>query len=178
MRSDSSGNDDSPGASRFHEEQVLQPRRRRWIVALLPATVTALAAGQMRLGHLLGKYSLSTGGLLSMAVLLWAVYVWLSRVRLVTDVDDDGVSIRVRGLSRHHRIPLSKVTSAVVVTFNPDKDFGGYGIRHVGRGRAYVGDSVKGVRMELSGGGFAVIGSARPEALLIALRAHRPRGDT
>jgi hypothetical protein len=154
----------------FHEEQVLQPASRRWLLALLPATVTALAAGQLRLGHPLSPRLPSTAALMSMAVLLWGVYVWLSRVRLVTDVDPTGVSIRMRGLSRHHRIPLDKVAAASIVTFDTARDFGGYGIRSVKGGRAFVGTTTRGVRLELPGGTFAVIGSRLPEQLLAALQ--------
>ncbi len=173
MPSASSGN--TPPATPFHEEQILQPPRRRWAVALPPAVITALAAGQMRAGHPLFKYSVSTGRLMALAVLGWAVYVWLSRVRLVTDVDQEGVSVRLRGLSRHHRIPRASITRTSIVAFDPEKDFGGYGIRSVDGGRAYVGLGRRGVRLELAGNGFAVVGSARPEALIAALKLTTPR---
>jgi hypothetical protein len=141
------------------------------MVAVLPATVTALAAGQLKLGHPLSLHLPSTPALMSMAVLLWAVYVWLSRVRLVTDVDRTGVSIRMRGLSRHHRIPLEKVESASLVSFDSQRDFGGWGIRSVHGGRAYLGSTSRGVRLELAGGSFAIIGSRQPEQLLAVLTA-------
>jgi len=156
--------------SRFHEEQLVQPSKRRWVVALPPATLTALAAGQLRLGHPLFSHAPSTAGLMALAVLLWAVYVWLSRVRLVTDVDDAAITMRLRGLSREHRIPRSKIRSVSLLSFNPDKDFGGYGIRSVKGGQAYVGLTGRGVRAELDGGGFAVIGSSKADALFAALK--------
>ena len=112
-----------------------------------------------------------------LAVLLWGVYVWLSRVRLVTDVDETGVSIRLRGLSSHHRIPLDTINARSIVTFDPDKDFGGYGIRTVdgGRGRAYMAKATRGVRLEFEGGRFAVIASGRPgpliESMAVRVRA-------
>ncbi len=105
-----------------------------------------------------------------LAVLLWAIYVWLSRVRLVTDVDDAAVSVRLRGLSRQHRIPRAKIKKVSIITFDPNKDFGGYGIRPVNGGQAYVGVARRGVRAELAGGGFAVIGSSKPDALIAALQ--------
>ena len=107
---------------------------------------------------------------MALAVLLWAVYVWLSRVRLVTTVDDEAITIRLRGLSRELRIRRSKIATVSLVTFDQDKDFGGYGIRSVTGGHAYVGLTARGVRADLVGGGVAVIGSSRPEALLSALK--------
>ena len=107
---------------------------------------------------------------MTLAVLLWAVYVWLSRVRLVTDVDDGAISMRLRGLSRKHRIPRAKIEKVSIVTFDANKDFGGYGIRPIRGGQAYVGLTGRGVRAELAGGGFAVIGSSKPDALIAVLR--------
>jgi hypothetical protein len=162
----------------FHEEQRLRPPRFRWLVAVVPAMFTAVAVEQVRLGHPLGPRSLSNGEFVSLAIFLWLVYVWLTRVKLVTDVDGSAVSIRLRGLSRHHRIPLAKIKAASVVGFNPARDFGGYGMRAVAGGRAYVADTVRGARLELEGGGFAVIGSRRPEQLLAAIAGQRDRPPT
>lgn len=139
---------------------------------------TALAIEQIRLGHPLGTRSVSNGEFVSLAIFLWLVYVRLTRIKLVTDVDGVAVSIRLRGLSRHHRIPIAKIRAASVVQFNPDRDFGGYGMRAVAGGRAYVADTVRGARLELDGGGFAVIGSRRPEQLLAAIADRRPERPT
>jgi hypothetical protein len=153
----------------FHEAQRLRPPRFRWLVAFPPAMVTALAVAQLRLGHPIGTHALSNGGFVSLAIFLWLVYVWLSRVQLVTDVEASGVSLRLRGLSRHHRIPLEAIRSAAVVTFDADRDFGGFGIRTIAGGRAYVARATRGVRLELDGDGFVVIGSLRPEELVAAV---------
>ena len=166
---------DSSDSSTFHEEQALQPARRRWIIAIVPATLTALAAGQLRLGHPLFTHAPSTGGLMTLAVLLWAVYVWLSRVRLVTDVDERSVSLRLRGLSRHHAIPRARIVRASAVTFDPDREFGGYGIRNLAGGRAYVGVNRQGIRVELDDKSFVVIGSGVPDRILAAIAGEKAR---
>jgi hypothetical protein len=157
--------------ARFHEAQRLRPARFRWLVAFPPAMITALAIAQRRLGHPIGPHALSNREFVSLAVFLWFVYMWLSYVQLVTDVDATAISIRLRGLLRHHRISLSKIRSASVVAFNPERDFGGYGIRAVPGGRAYVAQAIRGARLELEGGGFVVIGSTRPEELLAAVKS-------
>ena|SRR5579862_7544646 len=155
--------------TRFHEAQRLRPPRFRWLVAFPPALVTALAIAQLRIGHPIGTQAPSNRGFVSLAVLLWLVYVWLSRVQLVTDVDATAVSIRLRGLSRRHRISLATIRSASAVAFSPERDFGGHGIRAVAGGRAYIAQGTRGARLELEGGQFVVIGSARPEELLAAI---------
>jgi hypothetical protein len=157
----------------FHEEQRLARSRFRWLVSVPPALLTALAAAQLWVGHRLGSRSLSNGGLIFLSMLLWFVYVRLTRVKLVTDVDRLAVSIRLRGLSRHHRIPIAKIKTGSVVRFNPNRDFGGYGIRSVPGGQAYVAEGDRGARLELEGGGFAVVGSRSPEQLLAAILAAR-----
>jgi len=111
---------------------------------------------------------------MSLAVLLWAVYVWLSRVRLITDIDGASVSVRMRGLPRHARIPLANIAAVRVVCFDSQKDFGGYGFRAVKGGRAFIGTTSRGVRLDLVGGAFAIIGSALPEDLVAALKAGIP----
>src|SRR5579872_5363746 len=138
--------------------------------------VSALAILQYALGHPLGTRSPSTGQLASLAMFLWLVYVWLTRIRLVTDVGDDHLAVRLKGLSRHHRVALAKVRSAAVVEFDPMKDFGGYGIRTLDHGRAYVAGGRHGVRLELEGSGFVIVGSNRPGDLLASIDRVRRSG--
>jgi hypothetical protein len=126
---------------------------------------TALAIAQRWLGHPLSAHALSNRGFASLSAFLWFVYIWLSRVQLVTDVDEAGISIRLRGLPRHDRIALTAIGKHSFVAVDPERDFGGIGFRSVPGGRAYVVRAGRGVRLELNGGGFAVIGSARPEEL-------------
>jgi hypothetical protein len=160
----------------FHEAQRLQPPRLRWLVAFPPALMTGLATAQRWVGHPIGPHPMSDRGLASLAVFLWLVYVWLSRVQIVTDVGDSNVSIRLRGLGRRHEISMTAIRSASVVSFDADADFGGYGFRDVPSGRAYVGQTKRGVRLELASGEFAVIGSARPEELRAAILSGLGRG--
>ncbi len=159
--------------TRFREVQRLQPTRTRWLVGFPPALVTAIAVAQRVHGAPFGAHALSNPELASLAILLWLVYVWLARVRLVTEVGEDAVSVRLRGLFQHHRLPLAAVVSAEPVACSPERDFGGYGFRAVKGGRAYVARASGGVRLELEGGRFAVIGSARPDDLAAAIRAQR-----
>lgn len=154
---------------RFHERQRLQPRHR-WLVAFPPALFTALAIAQRWVGHPLGQHALSDRGLASLSILLWLVYVWLSRVELIIEVNETAITVRMGGLARRHRIPLTAVRSASIVVVDADRDFGGMGFRTVNGGRAYIARSAKAVRLELNGGGFAIIGSTRPDELAEAVQ--------
>jgi hypothetical protein len=44
----------------------------------------------------------------------------------------------MRGLWRSYRISLAAVQSVRVVTFDPVKEWGGYGVRTTARGKAFI----------------------------------------
>jgi hypothetical protein len=48
-------------------------------------------------------------------------------VKLVTELRPGELRVRLRGLWRSIRIPLEKVNTAAAVTFDPVRDWGGYG---------------------------------------------------
>jgi hypothetical protein len=160
----------SRAQSLFHEEQRLQFLRLRVMLALPPLALLALAVWQIGLGHPWGEHPMSNGGLIGLTIFLWLVYFRLITARLVTDVQPTRVSIGLRGLWPARHISLSDITNAKVVTFQPMRDFGGYGIRSSSKGKAYLAAGIRGVRLELKNGSAITIGSERPEELSQALR--------
>lgn len=160
----------SRAQSLFHEEQRFQVLRLRVMLALPPIALLALAVWQVGLGHPWGQHPMSNGGLIGLTIFLWLVYFRLITVRLVTDVRPPWVSIGLRGLWPARRIALSNIAGAKVVTFQPMRDFGGYGIRSSRQGKAYLAAGTRGVRLELKNCSAIIIGSARPEELSQALR--------
>jgi hypothetical protein len=48
------------------------------------------------------------------------------------------LSVAMRGLWRSYRISLAAVQSVRVVTFDPVKEWGGYGVRTTARGKAFI----------------------------------------
>jgi len=103
---------------------------------------------------------------------LWVVYLRLVTVRLVTEVREGELAVAMRGLWRARRIPLGEIKSAKTVSYDPERDYGGYGIRTTRSGTAYIAGGNGGVRLELAKGGMVLIGSERPEELLSAIEAH------
>lgn len=154
----------------FNEEQSFGQLRLRLMLALPPAALSVLIVWQVVLGHLWGNHPMSNGGLIGLTIFLWLVYLRLIRVRLVTNVLPRELMVGLRGLWRTRRIPLSNIKAVKIVTFNPLRDFGGYGIRSTSRGKAYVAGGTRGVRLELNDGSVLVIGSERPEELSKALQ--------
>jgi hypothetical protein len=157
----------------FHEEQSFGQLRLRLMLALPPAALSVLLVWQVVLGHPWGKQPMSNGGLIGLTVFLWLVYLRLTRVRLVTNVEPGELLVGLRGLWRMRRIPLTNLKAVKIVTFHPLRDFGGYGIRSLNRGKAYVAGGTRGVRLELNDDSVLVIGSNRPEELSRVLRPAR-----
>ena len=112
------------------------------------------------------------------AFLLWSAFVvtvvvavWISQMKLVTEVHDDVLSIRFLLLWPDRAIPWNQVRRAEVFTYRPIKDYGGWGVRWAaGRGIVYHARGSRGVRMELVSGERVLVGSDRPEDLARAIR--------
>ncbi len=72
-------------------------------------------------------------------------------------------------------IPLADVQSARAVTFRPLRDWGGWGLRGLGKRKAWTSHGNTGVLLELTDGRQFTIGSQRPQALAAALQTLVPR---
>lgn len=153
----------------FHEVQTFRLMRLRILLAIPPAAMLLLVIWQVVLGHPWGKQPMSNAALIGWTVFLWLVYFRLVTVRLVTDVRPGELSVAMRGLWRERRVPLGEIKSAKTVTFDPVRDYGGYGIRVTRHGTAYIAGGNRGARLELVKGGALLIGSGRPEELVSAI---------
>ncbi len=61
------------------------------------------------------------------------------------------------------------------ITYDPERDYGGYGIRTIRDEKAYIAGGTRGVRLKLAGGGTVVVGSKKPEELVGILRQALPK---
>jgi hypothetical protein len=125
---------------------------------------------QVVMGHPWGKNPTSNGNVIGWTVFLWLVYLRLITVRLVTEIQDKTLVVAMRGLWRTRRIPLADVQSAEAITFDPERDYGGYGMRSNRAGKAYIADGHQGVRITLVNGATVVVGSQRSTELAASLR--------
>jgi hypothetical protein len=161
-----------PAPPIFYEQQSFPQRRTRILLAIPPGAMLLLLAWQVILGHPWGTKPMSNAGVIGWTAFLWLVYFRLVTVRLVSHVDLKTLSVGMRGLWRARRIPLMEVASAKVVAYDAARDYGGYGVRTMRHGKAYIAGGNRGVRLELLKGGAVLIGSARPEELLAAIHHH------
>jgi hypothetical protein len=162
-------------AAEFHEVQRLPLRRAAIVVAIPPMGMLVLLIWQVVLGHPWGRRPMSNASVIGWTIFLWLVYLRLMTVRLVTDVREGKLIVAMRGLWRARRISLSKIASVEAASFDPEREYGGYGIRSNRQGTAYLAAGNRGVRVTLSNGARIVVGSQRAEELADVL--HRAMAE-
>jgi hypothetical protein len=155
----------------FREEQSFPQLRLRIMLAIPPSFMLILIVWQVVLRHTWGTHPMSNAGVVTWTVILWLLYFYLIRVRLVTTVSTGEMVISLRGLWRGRRISLAEIKSVNVVTYNPTRDYGGYGIRTTRGGKAYIARGNEAVRLELASGAAVLLGSHRPKDLAAAIRS-------
>jgi hypothetical protein len=143
----------------------------RILTAIVPAAMLGLTILQVAFGFHWGAQT--NGSLIGWTIFLWLVYWRLMMVRLVTEVRPPEVRVALRGLWRSRRIPFAEIISARAVSFDPVRDWGGYGIRVTPRGRAYLAGGNEGVELETRRG-LVLIGSGRPVELARIIAAQLP----
>jgi hypothetical protein len=157
----------------FYEQQSFRQTRLRILTAIPPVALTLVAVWQIGLGHRWGKQPMSDAGLTIWSIFLWLVYLRLMRVKLITEIRPGELRVRMRGLFRSIRIPLDKVNSVTAVTFDPVRDWGGFGFRRTKKGTAYLAYGGEGVELKMTSGGTVLIGSRRATELAGAIeRSH------
>jgi hypothetical protein len=125
------------------------------------------------------KQPLLSGALLWPAFAVAVVVaVWFLRLKLVTEVRDNGLYICFVWLWPERTIPWEQVRSVETRTYRPIRDFGGWGVRWAARGIVYHARGNRGARMVLASGERVLVGSQRPEELArtIAERTGLPVG--
>jgi hypothetical protein len=91
--------------------------------------------------------------------------------RLDTNVSEEGVTLRLFPFGMR-KIAAGEIRDARIVEVRP-MEYGGWGVRWVPGGRAYILRGGRGVRIELTSGKFVLIESCRPEELLAAIQDAR-----
>ena len=90
-------------------------------------------------------------------------------LKMITEVRKDGIYVRFYPINFSFKsFPLKTIRSYEVVTYNPVRDYGGWGIRYGMKGTAYNAKGNKGVFFEFKEGSKIdklTIGSQTPEKL-------------
>lgn len=85
-------------------------------------------------------------------------------LKMRTRVDGGGVHIRTLYVVRRS-LPFAEIESAEAVVYRPLRDYGGWGLRVSGKGKAYNMRGNRGVQLKLKNGGNVLVGSQRPDEL-------------
>lgn len=98
-------------------------------------------------------------------ILIWLFFIvvfplWIFLIRLDTQVRSGGIFLRFRYLHINWIVlPFSEITKAESITYNPLRDYGGWGIRYGPKGKAYNVHGNYGVLLTLIDGKKILIGS-------------------
>lgn len=99
--------------------------------------------------------------------------IFFYSLKMVTEVRKDGIYIRFYPFHFSFRyFPIKTIQSYEVLTYNPIRDYGGWGIRYGLKGTAYNTKGNKGVRFEFMEGNNVkklMVGSQMPEKLSAAI---------
>jgi hypothetical protein len=105
--------------------------------------------------------------LVAVTILVLVVMLLLT-MRMTTTVGPDAVQIRF-GWIYSKTLPIAEIARAEARIYRPVADYGGWGIRGMGRRRALNARGNRGVLLTLREGSTLLIGSQRPRELLAAL---------
>lgn len=99
------------------------------------------------------------------------VAIWFARIKLITEVRDEGLFIDFIWLWPERTIPWNQIRSVETRVYRPVRDFGGWGVRWAARGIVYHAQGNQGVRLILESGERVMIGSQRAADLAHAIAA-------
>ena len=166
----------------FKEEQKFH-QRWLWLLLLTLAIFTTLFFGkgmvqQIIQGEPWGDRPMSDLALLIVGsgIILFVVamtYLFYC-LKLITVVRDDGLYIHFFPL-RKRKIDFSEIKSCEARTYNPIRDYGGWGIKSGRKGKAYNVSGDKGVKLEFFEGQPLLIGSQKAEELAGVIQRYMKR---
>lgn len=160
----------------FEEEQRFR-QPWVWAILLLSLAVPLVIFGyglvqQLILKKPFGDRPTSDARLIitavSILVLAVGISLLLHKMKLVTKLDSAHLHILFSPFKRRD-IPLSDIAHWAACTYDPVRDYGGWGIKVGRRGRAYNVSGDRGVELQLTNGKSLLIGSQRSEELAAAI---------
>lgn len=141
-----------------------------WLWALLSALVLLPLYGlyrQVVLEEPFGNNPMSDWGLVLFLLGILAVLGFFAYIELRTEIDDRGIRMRLRPISRES-FPWERIEKVEPITYG----FVGYGLRFsLKHGTVYNIRGNKGLAIYLKDGGRFVVGTQDPDRLVTTLKA-------
>ncbi|AKB43547.1 MULTISPECIES: DUF6141 family protein [Methanosarcina] len=147
-----------------------------WLIIAIPVVLSWYGAyKQLLLGKPFGNNP-APDWMMFLLLLLFGILfpILFYSMKLVTEVRKDGLYVRVYPFHlSFKRFPFESIQNYKVLTYNPVRDYGGWGIRYGIKGNAYNMAGNRGVLFEFADGKKVkklMIGSQTPEKLSEAIR--------
>ncbi|HMB49021.1 hypothetical protein [Natronoarchaeum rubrum] len=153
-----------PADVHFRETQRF---RQPWLWGLLIGVAVLVG------GSLYAEGASGPGTAIGLAVVV-ALLALFAVAKLTVEVRGDGV--RIQFFPFHlspRRIPLEAIERSEAVEYSPIRDYGGWGIRWTGGGKAYNVSGSEGVRVDRRDAKQLLIGSQRADELEAAIERAR-----
>ncbi len=145
-------------------------RFRQWWLWLVLLGIVALHLyglyQQLYLGKPFGDNPASDKGLVALTGIFLLVLILFLLLRLDTKIDETGIHYRFFPFQLKYRTrKWSVIEKAYVRQYKPIWEYGGWGIRGLGRDRALNVSGNMGLQLELVGGDKLLIGTQKPEEM-------------
>jgi hypothetical protein len=162
-------------------ERILFKEEQRFDQLLIKVPLYVLATGnvllflyafyhQLLAGRPWGDNPMSDTGLIIVTcftVAIWTVIILLfEKSKLITRIDEREIRLRFPPLIRKEKIfPVESIKKMEIRTYNPIWEFGGWGIRHGFKGKAYNVRGNIGLQLYFANGKRLLIGTQKPEQM-------------
>lgn len=159
----------SPKKIDFKEEQYFSQIWIRIGQIMLLVFIAFMVYKQIILGEPIGNNPASNELVIAMSIASLLGIIWLQRLRMVTIINNEGISIKFKPLMfQSRKFKWNEIYSAKIRKYNPITEFGGWGIRLglFGKGRAYNVKGNIGLQLELTNGKRVLLGTQTKEELL------------
>lgn len=126
---------------------------------------------QMSLGLQFGNRPLTDAGLITTTLLSVLPLALFYSFRLETEIKRDGIYVRFFPIHiTFRKYSWEKITKSFVRQYKPIGEYGGWGIRGLGKKRALNVSGNIGLQLEFVSGNTMLIGTQKPEELTEALK--------
>lgn len=119
----------------------------------------------------IGEYSIIT--LIYMAILA-VVFGLVASCKLETFINKEGITARFYPIQRSFKLyKWEDITKCYVRQYSPIKEYGGWGVRGLGKNTALNVSGNMGIQLELKDGNRILIGTNKPEEAEKVLRSYK-----
>ena len=126
---------------------------------------------QVVFGQTFGAKPMSNTGLFIAVGITLLVAILFFSLRLETNIRKDGVYVRFFPIQRKFKyLPWNTIARSFVRQYNPLGEYGGWGMRGLGKNKALNISGNKGLQLVLEDGSKLLIGTSKPEELTTTLQ--------